>query len=115
MLDVATLAVTGIAHPVPRLGWGPLPSLHHQQLQTPQPPSPPVLWGCIILGEIWGCLQTPVLSWAEPWGCPGSGVLPHTLVTPNCPHQFTAQPHLPGSLPAPKPISSSSETLLPPL
>lgn len=67
------------------------------------------------LCEIWGCLRTPVPSWAEPWVCPGSGVLPQTLLTPNPPRRFPAQPHLPGSLPAPKPISSSSETLLPPM
>lgn len=67
------------------------------------------------LREIWGCLWTPILSWAEPWGCPGSRVLPHTLLTLNPLRHFPAQPHLPSSRFAPKPISSSSETLLPPL
>lgn len=39
-----------IAHPVPGLGWGPLSSLHHWQLQTPQLPEPWVPWGCITPG-----------------------------------------------------------------
>lgn len=67
------------------------------------------------LGDIWRCLWTPSLCRAEPLGHPGSGKLPHILLAPNPPHHPPAQPHLLGPLSAPKPISCSSENLLPPL
>lgn len=95
--------------------WAPLPPRTISSSGPHSCPHPASSGAASSLGEIWGCLWTPILSWAEPWGCPGSGALPHTLLTLNPPHRFPAQPHLPGSLPAPKPISSSSETLLPPL
>lgn len=102
-----------IVYPVPRLAWSPLPSLHHQQLWTPLLLEPRVLWAFIISGQDLGvpCSRAGQI----PWGCPGSGALPHALIIPNPACCSPAQPHFPGLLPAPKPISSSSETLLPPL
>lgn len=68
MLGRATLLVTGdcssCPHPVPLL------CPHHRQLWTPHFPHHESSGTASPLGEIWGCLQSPIPSWAEPLGPP---------------------------------------------